>query len=116
MAINGVKFKAYPTKEQEKVLSQWIGCSRVIYNCKVEEDQQNYKIYKETGQKVSVHQVYSHFKTEERGWLNECPSQILRNSAANWYTAKQRSFKGLARNPKKKKKGVRDTVLLTREL
>lgn len=38
MAICGVKFSAYPTKEQKKILSEWIGCSRVIYNCKVEED------------------------------------------------------------------------------
>ncbi len=116
MAICGVKFRAYPTRWQSKILAQWIGCSRVIYNCKVEEDQLNYKIFKETGEKVKVNQAFSHFKTEERSWLSECPSQILRNSTVNWYTAKQRFFKNLAHNPTKKTRGKKDSVLLTNEL
>ena len=116
MSICGVKFKAYPTKEQAKILSQWIGCVRVIYNCKVAEDFQNYKIYKQTSQKTKVNQAYSHFKTEEREWLKDCPSQILRNSSSNWYKSKQSFFDGVTRNPRKKKKGLRDTVLLTKEL
>ena len=35
---SGVKFRCYPTPEQEKILSEWIGCQRVIYNAKVAED------------------------------------------------------------------------------
>lgn len=116
MSICGVKFRAYPTKEQAKTLSQWIGCARVIYNCKVEEDKNNYNRYKETGERSPIHQAYSHFKTEERPWLNEVPSQILRNSASNWYCAKQRFFKNLAKNPRIKPRGKRDSVLLTQEL
>ena len=45
----GVKFRAYPTIEQANILSQWIGCSRVIYNCKVTEDNKNYSIFKSMG-------------------------------------------------------------------
>ena len=116
MASCGVKFRAYPSIEQANILSQWIGCARVIYNCKVSEDNQNYSVFKSTGEKSSAHQAYSHFKTEERDWLNQCPSQILRNASSIWYTAKQRFFKGIAKNPRKKKKGIKDTVLLTNEL
>jgi putative transposase len=116
VSICGVKFRAYPTNEQVKVLSQWIGCARVIYNCKVAEDNQNYLSFKETNEKSSVNQAYSHFKTEEREWLHQCPSQILRNASSTWYTAKQRFFKKIAGNPTKKKKGIKDTVLLTSEL
>lgn len=116
MSICGVKFRAYPTKSQAKILSQWIGCTRVIYNCKVAEDQQHYKQFKETGERHPVHQAYAQFKTEDRKWLNDVPSQILRNSSSNWYQAKQRFFKGLARNPRKKHRGKRDSVLLTQEL
>jgi len=116
MASCGVKFSAYPNYEQANVFSQWIGCARVIYNCKVAEDNQNYKNFKSTGEKSSVNQAYSQFKTAEREWLHQCPSQILRNSSSNWYTAKQRFFRGLAQNPQIKKKGVKDTVLLTNEL
>ena len=106
MTICGVKFSAYPTDEQAHLFSQWIGCARVIYNCKVLEDNQNYNIFKSIGEKSSVNQAYSHFKTEEREWLSNCPSKILRNASSIWYTAKQRFFKGMAQNPRKKKKGV----------
>ena len=116
MSICGVKFRAYPNKIQAKVLSQWIGCVRVIYNCKVEEDEENYKRYKTSGERCPIHQAYSHFKTEARPWLNDVPSQILRNSASNWYQAKQRFFKKLAKNPHIKHRGQRDSVLLTQEL
>jgi putative transposase len=66
MASCSVKFRAYPTIEQANLLSQWIGCARVIYNFKVLEDNQNYSIFKNTGEKSSVHQAYSHVKTEEK--------------------------------------------------
>ncbi len=116
MASCGVKFSAYPTKVQSKIFSQWIGCARVIYNCKVAEDNLNYNVFKNTGEKLSVNQAYSQFKTAEREWLTQCPSQILRNASSIWYTAKQRFFKGVAKTPRKKKKGTKDTVLLTSEL
>jgi putative transposase len=116
MTMCGVKFRAYPTVEQSKKLSQWIGCARVIYNCKVEEDKENYLRFKETGEKTLVNQSFAQFKTEERCWLKACPSQILRNSAVNWYISKQRFFKKLSANPTKKRKGDKDSVLLTREL
>src|SRR5512143_2988400 len=35
---SGVKFRCYPTEEQQKILSQWMGCQRFIYNSKVGED------------------------------------------------------------------------------
>lgn len=116
MSICGAKFRAYPNRHQAKILSQWIGSARVIYNCKVAEDQKNYQRYKERGEKGLVHQAYSQFKTTERPWLKEVPSQILRNSASIWYQAKQRFFKGLAKNPRKKHREKRDSVLLTQEL
>lgn len=116
MTMCGVKFRAYPTAKQAQKLSQWIGCARVIYNCKVEEDRKNYQHFKETCEKVPVSQAFAQFKTEERPWLKECPSQILRNSAVNWYISKQRFFKKLSSNPTKKRKGDKDSVLLTNEL
>lgn len=35
---SGIRYKAYPTAEQAEVLSQWIGCARVIWNAKCDED------------------------------------------------------------------------------
>lgn len=112
----GVRFRAYPNKDQKDTLSQWIGCARVIYNCKVDEDHKAYKAFKLDQIKTPVNQAYSQFKTQERHWLGQCPSQVLRNSASIWYTAKQRFFKGLSGNPTYKRRGDRDSVLLTNEL
>ena len=36
--LNGYKFRLYPNSEQEQTLFQWIGCQRLIYNAKVQED------------------------------------------------------------------------------
>ena len=36
--LTGIKLKAYPTREQKKTLSQWMGCARFIYNAKCAED------------------------------------------------------------------------------
>ncbi|WP_081503409.1 helix-turn-helix domain-containing protein [Sulfobacillus thermosulfidooxidans] len=36
--LNGYKFRLYPSPEQEPILLQWIGCQRLIYNAKVQED------------------------------------------------------------------------------
>ena len=116
MAICGVKFRAYPTSAQAQTLSRWIGCARVIYNCKVDEDHAHYQHFKATGERVKSTQSYAQFKTEERTWLKECPSQIFRNSTVHWYTGKQRFFKKLSGNPTKKHRGDRDSVLLTNEL
>ena len=116
MSMCGVKYRAYPTAQQAKKLSQWIGCARVIYNGKVREDQENYKRFKETGEKSLIHQGYAHLKTPEMPWLNDVPSQVLRNSAVTWYQAKQRFFKCLAKNPRKKNRDKKQSVLLTKEL
>ena len=120
MSLCGVKFAAHPTEEQKLVLSQWMGCARFIYNAKCDEDQYYRTFLKQslslTGEKTPVDQTYSQFKSELTPWLADCPSQILRNSAVNWYEAYQRFFQGLGGRPTKKKKGRRDSIWLTREL
>jgi len=120
MSLCGVKFLAHPTEEQKLVLSQWMGCARFIYNAKCEEDEYYRKFLWSslalTGERIPVDQSYSQFKTELTPWLSECPSQILRNSAVRFYQAYQRFFQGLSACPRKKKKGHRDSIWLTREL
>jgi putative transposase len=120
MALTGVKFRAYPTQEQKLIISKWIGCARFIYNAKCDEDLY-YRAFlchslALTGEKIPIDQTYSQFKTELSSWLNDCPSQILRNSAVRWYQGYQRFFQGLSGRPKKKKKGQRDSIWLTSEL
>ena len=120
MGLIGIKFRAYPSSEQKQTLSQWIGCARFIYNAKCDEDKYFRTLLKKslslTGEQVPVDQSYSQFKTEQTGWLDDCPSQILRNSAVNWYHAYQRFFQGLGGRPQHKAKGKKDSIYLTSEL
>ncbi|MGO9613686.1 MAG: helix-turn-helix domain-containing protein, partial [Dissulfurispiraceae bacterium] len=81
---SGVKFRAYPKKEQSALLTRWIGCQRFVYNSKVEEDRY-FRTFRNhalalTGLQTPVDQQYSQFKDDElTPWLFEVPSQILRN-------------------------------------
>ena len=97
----GFKFRAYPTSEQQTLLLQWIGCQRMIYNCKVTEDRYFRSLQKKalslTGQHPPIDQTYAQFKDRElTPWLYEVPSQVLRNGAVKWVQAYARFFKKLA--------------------
>lgn len=117
----GVKFAAHPTKEQKQIFAQWSGCARVIYNAKVEEDRY-YRRFRHTSAALTGHPIpnstdYAQFKDDEfTPWLSECPSQILRNSAVIWRDALERYHQGLGGLPKKKRKGNKASITLTREL
>ena len=122
MALSsGAKFRCYPTEEQQKVLSQWMGCQRFIYNAKVSEDRyfrtfRNHSLSL-TGTQTPLDQQYSQFKSNElTPFLYAVPSQVLRNGATRFMGAYQRYFKGLAEQPTYKKKVGRQTAWLTNEL
>ena len=85
----GIRLKAYPTSSQKLVLSQWMGCARFIWNAKCEEDKYLScfaRRYLPIGTYAPFDQTFSQYKSKEMSpWLFDCPSQILRNSSANWY-------------------------------
>ena len=85
--MKGIRLLARPTEEQKKVLSQWMGCARVIWNAKCEEDSYRTYVarrYYPIGTYAPIDQSYSQYKSKERTpWLFDCPSQLLRNSATN---------------------------------
>ncbi|MCV2503929.1 MAG: transposase [Neisseriaceae bacterium] len=116
----GFCFRCYPTLPQQKLLLQWIGCQRFIYNAKVNEDRYFRTFAKKslalTGQFAPIDQKYSHFKTELTPWLKEVPSHILRNGAFLWKQAYSRFFNQLGGRPKIKRKSGRQSVYITGEL
>ena len=117
--LTGIRFRAEPTSEQAQRLSQWMGCARVIWNAKCEEDRylRTYaRKYLPMGTFPSVDQSYSQYKSELTPWLNECPSQILRNSATIWHQTYQKFLKGMCGRPVRKKKDGTGYLWLTREL
>jgi putative transposase len=117
----GNKFRIYPTAEQQKILLNWIGCQRFIYNAKVGEDRYFRRFLKKSlslcGQKNPIDQKYAQFISEDTSFLRDVPSQILRNGSYRWRSAYQRFFsKAVAGRPKIKKKHGRQSVMLTSEL
>jgi putative transposase len=118
--MRGVRFRAYPTAEQKLVLSQWMGCARVIWNAKCAEEAYYRAFalkYYPIGTYAPIDQTYSQFKSKElTPFLSHGPSQILRNSAVNWYDTFQKFMKGMCGRPKFKSKTDRGSIHLTNEL
>ena len=97
-----------------------MGCARSIWNAKVEEERY-YRTYARKyctiGTYAPIDQTTSQFKSKELSpWLSECPSQILRNSAVNWYQTYQKFMSGKCGRPKRKPKTDKGSIYLTREV
>ncbi|SMC02056.1 Transposase [Sulfobacillus thermosulfidooxidans DSM 9293] len=118
--LTGYRFRLYPTKAQQQILLRWIGCQRLIYNAKVQEDRY-YRAFQRrfvgtAGMTIPVDQEYARFISEETAFLREVPSQVLRNGTVRFRQAYQRFFQKRGGRPKLKKKSGRQAVWLTSEL
>lgn len=105
------------------VLSQWIGCQRVVYNGKVSEEKvfaSQRRLLLASGEidvKTPLDRCYSQFKDDAlTPWLSEVPSQILRNGADRWMDAKQRQLKKLGCAPRIRNRSNFNSVLISSEL
>jgi len=118
--LTGIRTHFHPDALMAEKLSQWIGCARVVYNAKCEEDtylRAYAQRYLPVGTYTKPTQGYSQYKDPElTPWLSECPSQILRNSATIWYRSYQRFLKGVAGRPKRKNRVKGNYIWLTQEL
>ena len=117
----GVLHNTIPhSSSQREVLSQWMGCARFIWNAKCDENRYYTTFarkYFSIGTYAPLDQTYAHFKDKELSpWLYKVPSQVLRNSASNWYTTYRNFIKGECGKPRRKKKTECGSVHLTREL
>ena len=118
--LNGYKFRLYPNKAQAPILLRWIGCQRLIYNAKVQEDRYfrtfQRRFVGAVGEPIPVDQQYSRFITEKTAFLTQVPSQILRNGAVKFRQTYSRFFQKLGGRPKIKTKAGRQAVWVTAEL
>jgi len=97
-----------------------MGCAQYIWNAKCEEDRY-LTAFARKDMPVNTHapvdQKYSQYKDRDLSpWLDDCPSQILRNSVTNWYRTHIKFMQGGCGKPRKKKKRDVGSVHLTREL
>lgn len=118
--LTGIKTHFYPDDNLAEMLSQWIGCARVIYNAKCDEDaylRTFAKKYLPVGTFPDINKSTSQYKDKAlTPWLYQCPSQILRNSATIWAKTYQRFLKGLGGRPKRKNKAKGNYIWVTKEL
>lgn len=118
--MQGIKLRAYPSSAQKEILSQWMGCARMIWNAKCEDERYMTlfaRKYYPIGTYAPIDQTYSQYKDKElTPWLYSCPSQILRNTAVNWYDTYWKFIKGECGKPRRKSKSDSSSIYLTREL
>ena len=117
--LNGFKTSIYPRPSQKRILDMWGSGSNFIWNAKCQEDKylrSFAKKYLSSGTYPKINQTYSQYKNEKHSpWLKKCPSQILRNSASNWYSTYQNFYKKRCNRPKVKSREIY-SILLTKEL
>lgn len=101
------KYKIKPTVNQQKMLSQFFGCTRFIYNWGLDR---KINLWKNEQKSVSYIDLAKEMtllkKTEEYKWLNECSSESLQQSLRcldNAYTNFFKAKKGFPKFKSKKK-------------
>jgi putative transposase len=116
----GIRLQAHPTSQQKLILSQWMDCARFVWNAKCDEDRYlgSYaRRYLPIGTYAPIDQKFSQYKDDDLSpWLSECPSQLLRNSAVNWYQTYQKFLRGECGKPRRKKKSDGGSIHLTKEV
>lgn len=94
MIYKAYKYRIYPNKEQEELISKHIGCSRWIYNYALNKKN---KSYQETGKGLSRFDIQKDLpslkKEENTSWLKEVNSQTLQASLENLDKAYTKFFK-----------------------
>ena len=99
------KYRIYPTKEQEVLITKTIGCSRFIYNHFLAKWNE---IYESTGKGLTYNKCSSELPkmkmAEETSWLKEVDSIALQSSLKNLEDAFSRFFKKQNQKPRFKSK------------
>jgi putative transposase len=118
--LNGYRVRLDPRPEQAPILLRWMGCQRLIYNAKVQEDRYFRRFQRRmvglAGATAPVDQRYSQFITEQTAFLREVPSQVLRNGSRALAPSLSTIFPETGWRPKLKTTAGRHSVCLTAEL
>ena len=107
------KFRIYPNKEQEILLSKHFGCSRFVYNHFLNERKEQYqKDKKSDNYYVQAKSLTELKKTEEYNWLKEVNSQTIQFALRNLDTAYVNFFRGNAQFPNFKSRKHKNTFTI----
>lgn len=105
MILRAYKYRLFPTKEQEVLLSKHFGCSRWIYNYALDKKVKAYQTTKESLSRFTIQKDLPELKkSDETKWLKEVNSQSLQASLENLDKAFTKFFKDKKGFPKFKSK------------
>jgi putative transposase len=88
------KYRIYPTKDQEILLSKTFGCKRVIFNHYLEVQQTRYKNKEKNLSHFDINKDITKLK-DEKEWLREVDSVALQSSAEDLTKAYDNFFKSV---------------------
>ncbi|MBY7144753.1 IS200/IS605 family element transposase accessory protein TnpB [Virgibacillus sp. NKC19-3] len=99
----GYKFRIYPNKEQEILISKTIGCSRFVFNHFLAQWND---VYKETGKGLTYHSCSAKLTQlkKELFWLKEVDSIAIQSSLKSLADSYSRFFKKQNKVPRFKSK------------
>ena len=95
------KFRLYPNKEQEKLLANYFGSIRFVYNHFLAKRKEQYEQTKKSSNYYEQSKELTAMKkTETYSWLKEINSQTLQHALRHLDNAYQNFFKGRAKFPR----------------
>jgi putative transposase len=107
------KFRIYPNKEQETLLSKHFGCSRFVYNYFLNQRKEQYqKDNKSDNYYKQAKYLTELKKQDEYSWLKEVNSQSIQFALRNLDTAYDRFFRKLSQFPKFKSRKYKNTFTI----
>jgi len=111
-----LKYRFYPTPEQEVFLSQSLGCARKVYNLALAEHEEKGKLDPKAKWNTyqSVKLITGWKQDRDLSYLKDVSNVVLQQSVLNLGRAFTNLFKGRAKAPRFKKRRVNDSIRLTR--
>lgn len=100
----GVKFRAYPNKEQQILINKTFGCSRLIYNKGLAMRDEAYNNGEKIGYNETSAMLTALKKQDEFAWLKEPDSIALQQSLRDLERSYKNFFEKRAKHPKFKSK------------
>ena len=100
----GIKFRAYPTAEQKKLISQTFGCSRLVYNKSLDAWNKAYENKEKCNYYTLAHDLTVLKKQEDYAFLKDVDSMALQQSLRDFDRGFTNFFAHRAKHPQFKSK------------
>ena len=102
--FKSIKLRLYPTRVQQGLIDQFLGCCRLVYNKGLKKREKDYKKGKKTGYNQTSKMLTGLKKTKKYEFLKACDSVALQASLRDLDKAYTNFFEKRAKYPKFKSK------------